>query len=156
MHLLRQFTTHDFYFYTDVNEAYDGGNVRLRPFSRNDFIDDLKNCNGVICNAGFELASEALHIGKKLLVKPLAGQLEQLSNAHVLQMLGLGDAMKGLDADVIRTWLTKDALPPQNYPDVAQLIANWVAEGNWQASGELVAKAWSGINIQPYTSLNVS
>jgi len=150
--LLRQFGTHDFYFYTDVNAAYDGGNVRLRPFSRKDFINDLKNCNGVICNAGFELASEALHAGKKLLVKPLTGQLEQLSNAHVLQMLGLGDAMKGLDADAIRTWLTKDALPPQNYPDVAQLIANWVAEGNWQASGELVAKAWSGINIQLYKS----
>ena len=153
--LLRQFTTHDFYFYTDVNEAYDGGNVRLRPFSRKNFIDDLKNCNGVICNAGFELASEALHAGKKLLVKPLAGQLEQLSNAHVLKMLGLGDVMKGLDADAIRPWLTKGAPPPQNYPDVAQLIADWVTRGDWKDTERLVARAWSDTHKQPHESMQL-
>lgn len=153
--LLRQFTTHDFYYYTDVGEAYDSGNMRLRPFSRKDFINDLQNCNGVICNAGFELASEALLVGKKLLVKPLAGQLEQLSNAHVLQMLGLGDAMKGLDADAIRTWLTKDAPPPQNYPDVAQLIADWVTRGDWKNTEWLVARAWSDIDKQPHASMQL-
>ncbi len=70
----------------------------LRPFSRSGFIDNLKNCNGVICNAGFELASEALHAGKKMLVKPLAGQLEQPSNAQAMRKLGLGDVMERLDA----------------------------------------------------------
>jgi uncharacterized protein (TIGR00661 family) len=150
--LLRRFTTHDFYYYTDVSEDQDGGNVRLRPFSRSGFIDDLKNCNGVICNAGFELASEALHAGKKLLVKPLAGQLEQTSNAHVLKMLGLGDVMTRLDADAIRAWLVKEAPPPQNYPDVAQLIADWVAEERWSKPEKLVAETWAQVDVEPRDS----
>lgn len=59
--------------------AYAGGpdqatchleNIRWNPFSKTRFYEDLANCRGVICNAGFELPSEALHLGKKILVKP--------------------------------------------------------------------------------------
>jgi uncharacterized protein (TIGR00661 family) len=48
-------------------------------------------------NAGFELASEAMFLGKKILVKPLAGQMEQLSNALVIDSLELGMVMKRLN-----------------------------------------------------------
>jgi hypothetical protein len=39
---------------------------------------------------------EALTIGKKILLKPLAGQMEQLSNAKVITMFSLGQVMKKL------------------------------------------------------------
>jgi uncharacterized protein (TIGR00661 family) len=143
LQLLGSFKEHDFYYYTDVPEASDAGNVHLRPFSRSGFIEDLKTCNGVICNAGFELASEALHIGKKLLVKPLAGQLEQTSNALALRILGLGASMDRLDGAAVRAWLSRAEQKPQCYPDVAQLIADWVGRGCWEDTGVLVERAWT-------------
>lgn len=47
--------------------------------------DDLTDCSGVIANAGFARSSESLYLGKKLLVKPLEGQLEQESNGLALE-----------------------------------------------------------------------
>jgi len=142
LQLLGRFSSHDFYYYTAVSEARDESNVRLRPFSRIGFIADLRSCNGVLCNAGFELASEALHLGKKLLVKPLTGQLEQTSNARALKMLGLADVISSLDAGSVHAWLARDPAPAQNYPDVARLIAEWVDRGNWHDTGDLVTRSW--------------
>lgn len=150
LQLLSRFSSHAFYYYTAVNEARDEGNVRLRPFSRSGFIADLTSCSGVICNAGFELASEALHLGKKLLVKPLAGQLEQTSNARALSMLGLADVMNSLDTEAVQAWLPRDPVPAQNYPDVARLLADWVGRGDWKNTGELVARSWSDVNIPAF------
>ena len=47
------------------------------------FQQDLHRCEGVICSAGFELPSEAIQLGKKLLVQPVAGQMEQQQRASV-------------------------------------------------------------------------
>jgi len=143
LRLLQPFTNHTFHYYTGVSQPSVERNVHLRPFSRTGFLDDLKTCNGVICNAGFELASEALHIGKKLLVKPLAGQLEQTSNALALQVLKLGDAMNTLSSDAVELWLAREASLPQGYPDVARLIADWVSRGCWRDPRSLVERAWS-------------
>jgi uncharacterized protein (TIGR00661 family) len=145
LQLLKRFKYHEFYYYTGVPEAAEVDNVRLRPFSRDGFINDLQTCNGVICNAGFELASEALHLGKKLLVKPLAGQLEQTSNALALRRLGLGASMERLDGAAVDVWLSQSAQTPQHYPDVAQLIAAWVGRGCWKDTGALVERAWADV-----------
>jgi uncharacterized protein (TIGR00661 family) len=155
LRLLSPFTDHSFYYYTGVSEPCREGTVHLRPFSRTGFIDDLKTCNGVICNAGFELASEALHIGKKLLVKPLAGQLEQTANALALRTLGLGDSMNTLNSDTVHSWLARDPVPARNYPDVAQLIADWVTRGDWKDTERLVARAWSDTHKQPHASMQL-
>ena len=61
--------------------------IQINPLSHSEFHAHLLDAEGVISNAGFELASECLHLGKKLLVKPLAGQFEQLSNALALQAM---------------------------------------------------------------------
>ena len=50
-------------------------------------LKDLKESEGIITNAGFETPSEALSMGKKVFVKPLKGQFEQLSNAKALKQL---------------------------------------------------------------------
>lgn len=155
LRLLSPFSDHAFYYYTGVNELCREANVHLRPFSRTGFIDDLTTCNGVICNAGFELASEALHIGKKLLVKPLAGQLEQTANALALRTLGLGDSMDTLNAATVQNWLVRDPVPARHYPDVAQLIADWVTRGDWKDTERLVARAWSDTHKQPHESMHL-
>ncbi len=75
-----------------------------RPFRipSSSFLQDLENCNGVICGAGFKLAGEALQLGKKLLVKPLKGQFEQLSNALALEKPQLARVMRRLDRKAVQ------------------------------------------------------
>jgi len=141
--LLIPFANHDFYIYHQEVTSHKIGNLFLRPFSRDNFLKDLTECNGVITNAGFELASEALHLGKRLLVKPLAGQMEQSSNALAIDILNLGMTMKKLDGNMVSQFLKSDPLPPMGYPDVASMIADWIGRGTWEDTDKLVKDAWS-------------
>ncbi len=143
--LLLQFPDYTFYYYAAVNTPEDFGNVHLRPFNREKFINDLLTCEGVISNAGFELASEALHLGKKLLVRPLAGQMEQLSNALVLEQLHLGKAMSNLSQDAVAAWLHLPLREPISYPDVAHEIAQWICRGDWNNLDDFVKHVWSQV-----------
>jgi UDP:flavonoid glycosyltransferase YjiC (YdhE family) len=99
----------------------------------------------VISNAGFELLSEALHLGKRLLVKPLAGQMEQASNAHAISLLKLGRVMKKLDPNAIEHFLAAPSVAPKEYPDVARIIAERIESGNWTDVRSLACSAWDQI-----------
>jgi uncharacterized protein (TIGR00661 family) len=140
--LLKEFHSHDFFVYHRFQQADDQKNLHLRPYSRTGFLNDLTECNGVISNAGFELVSEALHLGKKILVKPLAGQMEQLSNAMVIARLKLGMAMKRLDRTRVAQFLDLPAGSAIKYPDVARIIANWLDSGRWEDVEGLAQTAW--------------
>lgn len=96
------------------------------------FKQDLIKASAVISNAGFELISEALQLHKTILVKPLAGQPEQASNALALQQLHLASATQRLDSAKIAEFL-KDFVPKNrvSYPDVARQIAKWLDDGDW-------------------------
>lgn len=141
--ILSSLKEQEFYIYACTETPEDSGNLHLRPFSRERFLSDLMDCSGVICNAGFELPSEALHLGKKCLVKPLSGQYEQTSNAETLCRLGLGMSMNSLDKGRIKSWLDTPSPAAQKYPDVAGIVAEWISKGNWNDTGDLVQKAWS-------------
>lgn len=91
---------YDFYIYCSATSSLDEGNIHLRPFSRHGFLADLASCSGIISNAGFELLSEAIQGGRKLLVQPLRGQMEQISNALALEKLGYGDVMHQHDTPI--------------------------------------------------------
>ncbi|MBN1626458.1 MAG: hypothetical protein JW944_08020 [Deltaproteobacteria bacterium] len=141
--LLIPFASHDFYIYHKDVSSHEIRNLHLRPYSRKNFLRDLMECNGVITNAGFELASESLHLGKRLLVKPLAGQMEQSSNALAISMLKLGMTMQKLDPNTVSRFLKIDAPEPMGYPDVAGIIAEWIGRGNWGKTDDLVQKTWA-------------
>jgi uncharacterized protein (TIGR00661 family) len=140
--MLKDVRKGQFYCYASVKESHDEGNIHLRPFSRREFIDDLKTSSGVIANAGFTLTSEALYLGKKLLVKPLAGQLEQTSNALALEQLNLGMVMQRLDARLVKHWLSLPSPDPVDYPDVAAAVAEWISRGQWDTIGDLASRVW--------------
>lgn len=94
--------------------------------SRDGFKDDLLTCDGVLCNSGFELVSEALTLGKKVLVNPVHGQMEQHSNALALKILNYGETMDTLDTKVIGNWLKKSTVTKIEYPNVAEFIVEWL------------------------------
>ncbi len=143
---LNRFPDHEFFVYQPVKEASDQGGIHIRPFSRDGFQRDLHHCEGVICNAGFELASEAIQLGKKLLVQPVAGQMEQQSNALALTQLGYGCVARRLNAQVIAPWLAQPQPAPLNYPNVAQALAQWISAGA-QNFEQLHTELWRNITI---------
>ncbi|MCV5223578.1 hypothetical protein OFC57_32235, partial [Escherichia coli] len=57
-------------YHPDVIECELVENIELRPLCHSNFQHHLHRCSGVIANGGFELPSEALSLGKKLLLKP--------------------------------------------------------------------------------------
>jgi uncharacterized protein (TIGR00661 family) len=117
--------------------------IHLRQLSRAGFRHDFADAAGVICNSGFELSSEALLTGKKLLVKPLHGQMEQGSNALTLELLQLGQVMNNLDAAAIETWLETGHPVQVRFPDVAQEVVDWLLRGDFRIDNQWIDGIWA-------------
>ena len=120
----------------------DDGHLHFRGYSRDGFLNDLMECSGVVCNAGFELPGEALHLGKKLLLRPLNGQIEQESNALAMEQLGYGMATHSLDVAVLADWLQKPCREPLHYAKTVDYIAEWIASGEWDNLPKYTEAAW--------------
>jgi uncharacterized protein (TIGR00661 family) len=135
-------------------------NILFRPCSAEEFHPALCGARGVICNAGFELTSEALQLGIKLLVKPLQGQMEQVSNARALVELGLGLAMSRLDSKKLHYWLNNFQPRQIIYPNVAQAIAQWIMGGECTAASanrqitEMATRLWEQTDFSAAPWLN--
>lgn len=136
-----------FRVYCDVSQARQIDNVELEPFSRHEFQQDLYSCQGVIANAGFGLCSEAIQAGKNLLVKPLRGQVEQLSNALVLEQMGLASVMRRWHLEQIQDWLQQSAGKPLPWPDVAGTLARWLITERQVPLAHLVRELWQPCQI---------
>jgi uncharacterized protein (TIGR00661 family) len=80
------------------------GNVWLRGFSEEEFIQDLATCRGVLATGGFSLMGEAIYLGKPLLAVPLRKQFEQLLNSLYLEKLGYGEYHDELTPEVVRAF----------------------------------------------------
>jgi len=139
---LGAFPTHRFRIYCSISAPERRGHLELQPFSREGFQRDLCSCAGVISNAGFGLCSEAIQAGKKLLVKPLHSQVEQRSNAVVLEQMGLAVVMPQLAPEPIEAWLEQSSRKPVPWPDVAGTLAGWIASGREQSLDTLGHSLW--------------
>jgi len=141
--LLKPFEGFEFFIYHPDASREDELNLHLRPISR-EFKQDLLDASLVMTNSGFELISECLHLGKRILSKPLQGQMEQLSNAAALRELGYATVLKKLEPVGIGNWLRDGRKPLQvRYPDVAAELARWIAQGQEESAEELAQKLWS-------------
>jgi len=76
----------------------------------------------------------------------LHGQMEQLSNARALKMLGLAHVMPTLDQDTIQAWLSTPGPSRQRYPDVANAVVDWIVSGDWHDPGRLAHQLWAQIS----------
>ena len=81
------------------------GHLSLRTFDTNTFLADLAGCAGVIATAGHSLVCEALHLGKPMLLVPVARQYEQVLNAHNIEKLGYGRAAERLSVSNIESFV---------------------------------------------------
>ncbi len=140
--LLHRFPEQRFVQYAPSLSDNIRGNVVLRNTSLHGFRSDLVAATGVICNAGFELVSEALHLGLPVLVKPVHGQIEQLSNARALAQLGWGTAVNNLTESILAAWLAERTAVQVRYPDVAAALVDWLLSGEWNSHHALWETLW--------------
>ncbi len=94
-------------FKPNIVKEYSNKNIIFKPISTQKFDKSLASCHGVICNAGFETPSEALFLGKRLIVVPVKKQYEQECNAVALKKIGI-TVIKKLNRkslDLINEWL---------------------------------------------------
>ena len=122
-------------------------NVTVRGFSRDGFKASLAECGSVICNAGFELASEALAMGKRILVKPLKGQMEQASNAQALAELDLGSVISDVSVQRIEHFLRHGERRRVHYPNVAAEITDWLLSYPHRSIEEMVERLWAEVEF---------
>ncbi len=61
------------------------------------FLQDMANCKGLVCTAGFESVCEANYLGKSVMMIPVAGQYEQACNALDAVASGVGIASVDFD-----------------------------------------------------------
>ena len=119
-----------------LNRKEQLGNVELRTFSEDGFIEDLASCRAVIAGGGFSLMGEAVYLGKPMLTVPLVGQFEQTLNALYLQKLGYGEYHRELDAAAIQTFLGRA-------PDYSRALGAHRQDGNsaiFAALDELIGR----------------
>lgn len=115
-------------FSKQARAPYSYGNILVLPVHNGHFVRSMANSTGVLCGAGFETPAEALFLGKKLMVIPMAGQYEQHCNAAALTRLGV-PVLPRLHTDHlprINRWLSSKPAMPVNYPDNASRVVEHV------------------------------
>ncbi|MDD1611374.1 MAG: glycosyltransferase [Methylococcaceae bacterium] len=146
--LLAPFTDFSFHLYSPVPVASQFEHIICYPLSREGFQKNLSDCEGIISNSGFELASESLQLGKKILAKPIHGQMEQLANGAALAQLGYGHVMNDLDANIIEHWLHNDHAVHITYPDTAKVVVQWIQDGMPAMDQDFIESVWNTVNVE--------
>lgn len=141
----------DFEFFNYAPEIIPSSHqhIHCKPLSLQGFQRDLSDCAGIICNAGFELTSESLQLGKKILVKPVHAQMEQVSNAVALQTLGYGQMMHKIDSAMIEQWLYETKAMRVIYPNTAKHLVQWIRDGMPPITQSWCDQIWSEVKIAP-------
>ncbi len=149
--MLSPFDDHHFIVYTPEAMASHCPHIEFKPLSREGFKKDLMACDAVIANAGFELSSEALMLGKRLLIRPLHGQSEQQSNAMALSELGYGHTMTQLDTEKVAVFLADSSRVQINYPNVATYVVEWIQRGMKPLERSWFSDCWQKVEINRST-----
>jgi len=99
-------------------------NVTIRPINDAMFVKSLETCQGLLTGAGFESPSEALYLGKMLMVVPMSMQYEQQCNAKALRMMGVPvlPTMNEYAVEPLRRWLNEQDYIQVRYEDRTRYI----------------------------------
>ena len=95
------------------------GHILIHPVDNERFLKSVESSLGVIAGAGFELSSEAMYLGKKLLVVPILNQYEQLCNATALAEMGVSvvQHINRTFTESVKYWIKNG--PAMTLPEIA-------------------------------------
>ncbi len=108
--------------------GYTSDNIEVKPINNENYNASVASCEGLLTGAGFEAPAEALYLGKKILVVPMAGQYEQACNAESLKRMGnkVIDAMNDKSIHVIKEWIESKEIVNVDFPDNIDEIVDLV------------------------------
>lgn len=89
--------------------CYRDRNVWVNPISNIDFNHSLVQSHGLLTGGGFEGPSEALFLGKKVMMIPMKNQFEQQCNAEAARQMGV-PVLHHFNADFVpalRRWISE-------------------------------------------------
>ncbi len=117
-------------FSKHTKTGYWHDNVKIEKIDNDKFINAITSAKGILCGAGFETPSEAIFLGKKLMVIPMKGQYEQQCNAAALKKMGIPVIKKlGMKRiEKIRDWVENDDKLLIDYKDETQQIVDTIIE----------------------------
>ncbi len=135
LEVFKKFPDQKFYIY-GFNRDEVIGNITLKSFSRQGFLNDMAGARAMIANAGFSAISEALYLCKPYLALPVAGQFEQILNAIYIEHLGVGKNVAKLDESALKDFLnnidkyqqTLNARPVENNDRVLKRVDEIVSD----------------------------
>lgn len=87
------------------NEDLTDKNLTFKKFNEDIFYKDISTAKAVICNGGFTLISEAIHLKKPIFSIPALGNFEQILNGFYVQKLGYGEYHEKITKEKINKFL---------------------------------------------------
>jgi uncharacterized protein (TIGR00661 family) len=108
-------------------------NISIQPINNEAFLESMASCSGVLCAAGFGTPTEALYLGKKLMVIPMKAQYEQQCNAIALKEMGV-PVIKQLRKKYlpkIVEWILSDDVVKVDYPNQTEEIVNKIIQNEY-------------------------
>jgi uncharacterized protein (TIGR00661 family) len=105
-------------------------NVTVCPVNNELFNASLASCTGLFTGGGFEGPSEALFLGKKLLVVPMKFQYEQQCNAFALEKMGI-PVIWGHDKNwlpILQNWVQQPQPHEFHFPDETAALIDQVVK----------------------------
>lgn len=114
------------------HQSYSYKNIHIQPVHKDLFLQSMASASGVICNAGFGAASEALFLRKKLLVIPMKGQYEQACNAAMLKSMGVPvlKKLKKKYRGILSEFIETDEIVKVDYPDQTRQIIDMIIKNH--------------------------
>ena len=111
-------------FSADVKSKEIISKVNLEPLSEELFLKKFASCYGIVCAGGFATTSEAVFLGKPMLVVPVEAQIEQQFNAAALKKEGVTviDRFSLKNIDHISKWVDSPKIFEIKYRDESKEI----------------------------------
>ncbi|HEX5002416.1 MAG TPA: glycosyltransferase family protein [Bacteroidia bacterium] len=131
-------------------KKFEHNKITIQPIKQESFLKSIAASSGVLCNAGFGVASEALFLGKKLLVIPMKTQYEQMCNAAMLKSMGVTVIKKLRKKNIgkIENWIAKGAVAPVDYKDETEQILDMIIKNHAGHTVEHFAETGTYSSIQ--------
>jgi len=104
--------------------------VNVEPLSEDIFLKKFAACYGIVCAGGFATTSEAIFLGKPMIVVPVEGQIEQQFNAAALKQEGVTviDKFSDKNINIISNWISSPRVLEIKYEDESKKIVKTILE----------------------------
>jgi hypothetical protein len=104
--------------------------VNVEPLSEDIFLKKFASCYGIVCAGGFATTSEAIFLGKPMIVVPVEGQIEQQFNAAALKQEGVTviDKFSDKNINIISNWISSPRVLEIKYEDESKKIVKTILE----------------------------